>query len=112
MDEQIAEVRHNAEESRFELTVDGQMALADYVLRDGTMIFTHTETPPALQGKGVAARLVAGALRFAREHNYKVRVTSFPPRSRAPAIALPPPPARGRAPRVGRRVSRLPADCG
>jgi predicted GNAT family acetyltransferase len=73
MDEQTAEVRHNAEQSRFELTVDGQMALADYVLRDGTMIFTHTETPPALQGKGVAARLVAGALRFAREHNYKVR---------------------------------------
>jgi uncharacterized protein len=68
-------VRQNASRSRFELEVDGSLALADYVLRDGVMTFTHTETPPALQGRGVASRLIHGALLAARDQGLKVRAT-------------------------------------
>ncbi|MEK8124430.1 GNAT family N-acetyltransferase [Methylocystis sp. IM4] len=57
MDRESA-VRHNPQKSRFELLVDGELAIADYVLRDGVMDFTHTETPPALQGRGIASQLV------------------------------------------------------
>lgn len=75
MDISSAAVRHNAGASRFELEIDGHLALADYVLRDGVMTFTHTESPPALAGKGAASKLIHGALLWAREHGLKVRAT-------------------------------------
>jgi predicted GNAT family acetyltransferase len=68
-------VRQNVEKSRFELPVDGEVALADYVLRDGVMLFTHTETPPALQGRGIASALIEGALLSARQQGLKVRAS-------------------------------------
>jgi uncharacterized protein len=75
MDIDSAAVRHNAAKSRFELQVDGHLALADYVLRDGVMTFTHTESPPSLAGKGAASKLIHGALLAAREHGLRVRAT-------------------------------------
>lgn len=75
MDQGIAAVRQNAAKSRFELEVDGSLALAEYDLLDGVMTFTHTETPPALQGRGVASRLIHGALLSAREQGLRVRAT-------------------------------------
>jgi uncharacterized protein len=75
MDIESAVVRHNAEKSRFELEIDGHLALAEYVLRDGVMTFTHTESPPALAGRGAASKLIHGALQFAREQGLKVRAT-------------------------------------
>ncbi len=69
------DVRHNLAESRFELEIDGALALADYRLEDGVMTFTHTETPPALQGRGTASKLIHGALLQARAQGVKVRAT-------------------------------------
>jgi hypothetical protein len=68
-------VRNNAAKSRFELEIDGSLALAEYVLSDGVMVFTHTESPPALQGRGAASRLIHGALLQARDQGLKVRAT-------------------------------------
>lgn len=34
--------------------------------------FHHTETPPALQGKGYAGKVVGHALSYAKEHNIDV----------------------------------------
>ncbi|QGM44657.1 GNAT family N-acetyltransferase [Methylocystis heyeri] len=65
-------VRKNAALGRFELEVDGRTAIADFRVEDGVMDFTHTHSPPELRGKGVASRLVRGALEIAREENYKV----------------------------------------
>jgi uncharacterized protein len=75
MDLASAVVRHNPPQSRFELDVDGHLALAEYVLRDGVMTFTHTESPPALAGRGAASKLIHEALLFAREQGLKVRAT-------------------------------------
>ena len=55
-------VRDNKSLSRFELDVEGAVAFADYRLAPGTVIITHTETPRALRGRGIASQLVQGAL--------------------------------------------------
>lgn len=68
-------VRDNAARSRFELEIDGAIALAEYRVDDGVMTFFHTETPPALQGRGAASKLIHEALLTARERGLKVRAT-------------------------------------
>ena len=65
-------VRNNEEGSRYELEVDGHVALAAYRLSDGRIVFTHTEVPEALEGQGVGSRLVAGALEDVRAKGLKV----------------------------------------
>jgi len=65
-------IRNNAAASRFELDAEGGTALAYYRLADGVMTFHHTETPPHLQGRGIASRLVRGALESARAQKLKV----------------------------------------
>ena len=65
-------VRDNAECNRFELEVEGKTATADYCLAGGVITFTHTETPPALAGRGVASLLIRGALEQVRARRLKV----------------------------------------
>lgn len=67
------QVVHNPQATRFELRVQGQLAFAQYELVDGVMWLTHTETPPPLQGHGLAARVVRAALDHARAHGLRVR---------------------------------------
>ncbi len=66
-------VRHNPPASRFEATVDGHLCVADYRLAGRTMTMPHTYVPPALQGRGIAAALVAAALAHARAAGLRVR---------------------------------------
>ena len=65
-------VRHNAAASRYEITVDGHLAVADYVLADGRMVMTHTFVPPELRGRGIAELLVRTALDEARQAGRRV----------------------------------------
>jgi len=66
-------VAHNEAASRFEMSVEGRLCIAQYRLIDGVMWLTHTEVPPHLQGRGHAARVVKAALDHARAHGLKVR---------------------------------------
>jgi len=66
------QVRDNKSRQRFELDVAGAMAFANYRLAPGTMIITHTETPAALRGRGIASELVKGALELIRADGLKV----------------------------------------
>jgi predicted GNAT family acetyltransferase len=59
-------VRDNAAERRFETTVEGHTAYIDYRLADGAIVFQHTEVPAPLEGRGVGAALVRGALEAAQ----------------------------------------------
>jgi predicted GNAT family acetyltransferase len=55
------DVKDNPAESRFEAYVDGELCgIAEYLLRDGAIVFTHTEV--LVEGKGVGSRLARGAL--------------------------------------------------
>lgn len=66
------DVIHNPAASRFETTVDGQRCVADYRLNDTVMAMTHTLVPQALEGRGIAAALVAEALAHARRVGWRV----------------------------------------
>lgn len=68
-----ARVQDNPAASRFETTVDGQLCVADYTLIGQRMSMTHTHVPPALEGRGIAAALVAEALAHARREGWRVR---------------------------------------
>jgi predicted GNAT family acetyltransferase len=65
-------VRDNKALSRFELEENGVTAFANYQLGDGVITISHTETPVAARGRGIASRLVAGALAIARARGLKV----------------------------------------
>ncbi|GAB4200222.1 MAG: GNAT family N-acetyltransferase [Roseiflexaceae bacterium] len=65
-------VLHNTAESRFETRVAGELAVAEYVLAPGQIIFTHTEVPEALQGHGIANQLARVALDYARDAGLQV----------------------------------------
>jgi predicted GNAT family acetyltransferase len=69
----MSDIRDDAAESRYEIIDDGELAgIAEY-RRDGhTISFTHTETRPGHEGKGVARRLVEFALAEAREQGMAV----------------------------------------
>jgi len=68
----MSEVRDNKDKSRFELDVEGGVAFANYRLTPKAVIITHTETPRALRGRGVASELVRGALELIRADGSKV----------------------------------------
>jgi predicted GNAT family acetyltransferase len=65
-------VRDNPGKQRFELEVEGAVAFSEYQLDPGTITFIHTEVPPALSGRGIASRLIKGALDAARARKLKV----------------------------------------
>jgi uncharacterized protein len=58
----MADVRDNPAESRYELDVDGNQAIAAYSRDGDVLVFTHTRVPEALQGHGVGSELIHGVL--------------------------------------------------
>lgn len=65
-------VHNNRAEARYELEVDGEAAIAAYHPRGGAIAFTHTQVPPTLEGRGIASRLIKGALADVRAQGLKV----------------------------------------
>ena len=65
-------VQHNPAASRFEARVGTQLAVADYELEDGRIVFMHTYVPTALRGHGIAEKLVRAGLEFAKAEKRKV----------------------------------------
>ncbi|HMA32103.1 MAG TPA: GNAT family N-acetyltransferase [Casimicrobiaceae bacterium] len=65
-------IAHNAGLHRFETVVEGELAHCDYRLDGSAMRLVHTEVPPSLEGRGIAARLVAAALAHARDQGLSV----------------------------------------
>jgi uncharacterized protein len=57
------EVEDNPELHRYEIRLDGEVAgFATYRLRDGVVVFRHTEIDPAYEGHGLGSRLARAAL--------------------------------------------------
>ena len=67
------QIEHLPEHGRFQTRIDDRLCVADYRLADGVMTVTHTEVPPALQGRGIAAALVQALLDHAGAQRLKVR---------------------------------------
>lgn len=57
------EISNNREQNRYEIRQDGELAgIAEYMLNDGLITFTHTEVFPEFEGRGLASRLVGHAM--------------------------------------------------
>ncbi|HEX6872057.1 MAG TPA: GNAT family N-acetyltransferase [Micromonosporaceae bacterium] len=58
---------------QYEALLDGEVAaIAQYRLRPGQVVFTHTETRPEFSGRGVASALARAALADVRARGEKV----------------------------------------
>jgi len=68
-------VRDNPALNRFELEAGNDVAVAYYSRSPGRIIFTHTEVPPALYGRGIGAELAREALEIARSERLRVVAT-------------------------------------
>jgi len=65
-------VHHNANGNRFEVRIGDLLAVAEYQIASGRMIFTHTFVPPELRGRKIAERLVSAGMEFARARGLRV----------------------------------------
>lgn len=65
-------VRHNEAAGRYELDAPHGLAIAVYRQQGDSRVFTHTEVPPADEGKGIGARLVRAALDDTRASGFRI----------------------------------------
>ncbi len=67
------DVKHNENESRFEITINGHLCEIDYTTDlKGNLKILHTGVPMPLEGQGIAAAMTKCMLEYARENNLKV----------------------------------------
>jgi predicted GNAT family acetyltransferase len=72
--QESTEVSDAPERSRFEITVDGELAgFVLYRLGPGRITFVHTEIDEAYEGKGLGGKLARAALDTARARSLTVR---------------------------------------
>lgn len=60
------EIRDNAALNRYELPVDGEMAIVTYNLSPPNLMITETLVPERLEGQGIASRLTKHVLSDAK----------------------------------------------
>jgi predicted GNAT family acetyltransferase len=66
------EVVNNPAHQRYELAVEGHIAVTYYKIADRVITFIHTEVPSELGGKGIGSKLIRGALDSVRADGLKV----------------------------------------
>ncbi|MDQ2649198.1 MAG: N-acetyltransferase [Actinomycetota bacterium] len=65
-------VTDNQAANRFELEVDGHLALLEYRLQGDRLLLIHTEVPEALGGRGLGGVLVEAAIERIRAEQLTV----------------------------------------
>ena len=65
-------VTNNEAEQRYEVEVDGSLAVVQYERRGNDIIILHTEVPEALEGRGVGSALARSALEDAHARDLTV----------------------------------------
>ena len=66
------EIRDNAELKRYELPVDGEVAIVTYNLSPPNLMITETLVPERLEGQGIASRLARHVLADAKARDLLV----------------------------------------
>lgn len=67
-----AHVTNNEQDGQYEMATEGGLAILEYMLEDNRLALVHTEVPKSLQGRGLGAALVRGALEDARARDLRV----------------------------------------
>lgn len=68
----MSDVIDNKGRQRFELEVEGHLAVSFYKMDGNVITFIHTEVPPELGGRGIGSILVQGALDQMRAAGWKL----------------------------------------
>ena len=64
---------NNENSRRYEFQIDGFIPKIEYILSEnGEIYLTHTEVPPALEGKGIASQLVLKVLQDIEHKNLRL----------------------------------------
>lgn len=66
------ELINNQEEKRFEMEVDGYLAMIYYREHPGVMTLLHTEVPPELEGGGVGSAIIEKTLNDIEQKGLKL----------------------------------------
>ncbi len=74
MDSQVV---HRPEICRFELTKNGETAFVEYNQDDNTFTILHTIVPKALEGQGIAGKLVQTSFDYAVAKQLKPAATCW-----------------------------------
>lgn len=65
-------ITNNTTAQRWEAQIGQQRAIAAYKRDGDTLMFTHTEVPPELEGHGIASQLIKTALDDARAQHQTI----------------------------------------
>ncbi len=68
-------ITHHPETARFETIVDGHTAYVEYQLENNVLDILHTIVPPAIEGRGLASRLVGAAYDYAEANGLTFKAT-------------------------------------
>lgn len=68
----LLKVTQNEDKNRFEIQIDDHTAVAEYIIKGGKLVLTHTEVPEVLEGNGIAGRLAKYAFQYAKDNDLKV----------------------------------------
>ena len=66
------EIKRNEATRRFETEVEGKMGVLEYQMAGHSIVFTHTEVPPEIEGRGIASALTQAGLDYARAQELRV----------------------------------------
>jgi len=73
---EVIEIQNNESAHRFEALVDGHVAFVQYRYSNtGEIVFTHTEVPRPLAGRGIGSKLARFALDYARDRALRAAST-------------------------------------
>lgn len=67
------EIVNNAAERRFEVVIDGKVAMVEYMRAGNNIIYTHTEVPSEFEGMGIGGKLARFVLDYAKAEGLRVQ---------------------------------------
>jgi predicted GNAT family acetyltransferase len=65
-------VTDNPEAGQFEAHIGDDVAVAEYTRMENTIMFTHTEVPERLEGRGIGSQLIHEALESVKQRGLMV----------------------------------------
>lgn len=65
-------VTHDQPNKTFEVVVEGQIAVLNYLLDGDLITFTYTGVPAVMEGQGIGSCLVKAGMEFARSNALRV----------------------------------------
>ncbi|MCB0101429.1 MAG: N-acetyltransferase [Anaerolineales bacterium] len=67
-----SQIIHNETRSRFEISLDGSLAVLDYSIDGDSILMLHVGVPHEFRGRGVAALITKAALEYAKSKSLNV----------------------------------------